>query len=97
MSWPGPGGGDRDGNSVVDSLNRVAVCVAMDFRESGSSSRNVEARGMRRDDIAKVIEWFKRRIAVLEYPVRPGTREGLNRLRGFVEVLEGELGERDGA
>lgn len=48
---------------------------------------------MTRDEIDRVVEWFRRRIAVLEYPMRPGMREDINRLRGFVQVLEGE---RDG-
>jgi hypothetical protein len=44
------------------------------------------------EDIRKVIGWFNDHIAMLEQiPYREGTREGINRLRGFVEVLEGEM------
>jgi len=45
-------------------------------------------------DIQAVIAWFKERIAGLEQiSYREGIREKVNRLRGFVEVLEGELEE----
>jgi hypothetical protein len=47
-------------------------------------------------DIQAVIGWFKERIAVLEQiSYREGIREGVNRLRGFVEVLEGERNGND--
>jgi hypothetical protein len=43
-------------------------------------------------DIQAVIAWFKERIAGLEQiSYREGIREKVKRLRGFVEVLEGEL------
>jgi hypothetical protein len=46
-------------------------------------------------DVRVMIEWFKRWISLIEQlPCEPGRREGLNRLRGFVEILERELGER---
>lgn len=47
---------------------------------------------MNERDIKAVILWFKERIKALEISEHYGRiREGVNRLVGFVEVLEGEL------
>jgi hypothetical protein len=55
-------------------------------------NRHMEAQAMSKRDIQRVIVWFEDQIARLENSGRyPEVREGVNRLRGMVEVLEGEL------
>jgi hypothetical protein len=48
-------------------------------------------------DCQAMVSWFKWRIAMLEQmPHYPDIREGVNGLRGFVAIIEREMGERDG-
>ena len=52
-------------------------------------------KSMTKQDIDKLIKWFERKIEFIEegpYCLRPGVREGLNRLHGFVDILRLERG-----
>lgn len=74
-----------------DRVNRLDYCFAVLF-----VFWQLEATAMSRRDVLAIVVWFQDQIARLEnlgnvYQIR----EGLNRMRGFVEVLEGELDGKD--
>ena len=75
--------GGRNQGPVQELLS---AAVSDDDEDTSQGSQ------MNERDIKAVILWFKERIKALEISEHYGRiREGVNRLVGFVEVLEGEL------
>ena len=83
---------------MVGVDDRGDVCGLCWFRcRVGLPDGYVEAAmaAMNTRDIKVLTLWFKERIKALEISEHYGRiREGVNRLVGFVEVLEGELDEQ---